>query len=221
MKNLIWNFLRQCHVCGDYKFKPIHFLCGNCKLKLIEYSQSSPKQLYLNLDFPTYTWCNWTDKNDHFIRPIIYGLKGGYLKHAIYEFCEYATYDLNKLFKAQPLLLPAPARNLKEPDHAYQIALGLAQIYGLKIINVFERTQPNTHQKSKSKNQRQILSLKLNSNMTKQQRQIIFDSDQPLLFIDDLITTGSTAKHAYIALNNSYKFSAFSLFYRTLNHHDY
>lgn len=217
---MLWNYLRVCHVCQAYEFQSTSLLCQTCREKLFTESRMSAKELYLELGFPSYTWCHWTEGNNPLLRPIIYALKGGYLQTALFEFCIEASYELTEIFTNKPLLVPAPAQNKKQLDHAGVIAQSMAKIFDLKVIGAFDRRNPKTLQKTKSKQQRQQSNLKLSSNLSLEDKKLLLRNEHPLIFIDDLITTGSTAKHAFTTLNKPYKFSSFSLFYRPLKYED-
>lgn len=212
----LWSYIRICHVCKKYEFQSTSLLCESCKTKLFKQSDLSQKELCLDLGFTVYSWCHWTEDNDSLLRPTIYALKGGYLKQAIYELCTEASLHVSEVFKNKPILLPAPSKHKHQKDHAYIIAESLAEIFDLKIINAFERVNENTLQKIKSKKQRKQSNLKLNSQLTISDKKILFTPDSSFIFIDDLITTGSTAKHAFNIIKKHYRFSAFSLFYRPL-----
>lgn len=211
-----WSYIRICHVCKKYEFQSTSLLCESCKTQLLHQSDLSQKELHLDLGFTVYTWCHWTEDNDSLLRPTIYALKGGYLKQAIYELCTEASLHISETFQAQPILLPAPSKNKNQKDHAYIIAESLAEIFNLKIINAFERVNTSALQKSKSKSQRKLPNLKLNSDLTLTERKSLFKPENNFLFVDDIVTTGSTAKHAFKSVNKHYKFSSFSLFYRPL-----
>lgn len=210
----VWSYLRICHFCEGFEFKPTSLLCVHCKKQLYEQSQLSQKEVFLDLGFKAYTWCNWTKENDPLLRSVIYALKGGYLKAAIQELCIEASLQLNAVLKNNPILLPAPAKSLHQKDHAFQIAQSICDLYDLQLINAFERIKSDKLQKSKTRKQREAKTLKLKEDLSSKQKDLIFNSQQPLIFIDDLITTGSTAKHAFYALKSNERFQALSLFYR-------
>jgi len=91
------------------------------------------------------------------------------------------------------LWIPAPAKKPNHVDHAVELAMALQKICGGELFVELRRSNEES-QKAKSREDRKEFRCYLDSDKT-------YDfKNKQLIFVDDIITTGSTAYAAYVAL---------------------
>lgn len=102
------------------------------------------------------------------------------------------------------IIVPAPARRTPHRDHAWFLASALSEILGLPLQSAIARIS-DKEQKVLSKYEREHLHFKKVEKNSK---------DRPILFVDDLITTGSTVRAARNTLGKGRPFLAISIGYQ-------
>ena len=198
------SFFRSCLFCESVWVKK-DLVCSFCWKKIGEHqSLSVPQALY---PFKLYRLWFWNEESDFFLRKLMQALKGGYGFRALYPWTKKLSLKLLEEStgfdkKAKPLIfIPSPPINLDERDHAWCLASALVSQTGGKRRDLLMREAKETRpQKLKTKWQRKNLSLKLKNSSWKP------SSNNSYIFVDDIITTGSTAQAAFKALKSPKSF---------------
>jgi predicted amidophosphoribosyltransferase len=111
------------------------------------------------------------------------------------------------------LFIPAPARIAGSDDHASHFAKELSTLFGSPARKCLRRVSLR-EQKSKSREERAENKLELIDGSL--ERSGSGDSPRKIIFIDDLIVSGETARAAYIALGRPGDFEVWTIAFRPL-----
>ena len=203
----IWHWFRHCPACRQ-SFPPIEWLCASC-LKILKSFYLEPQNLMrIQSSFRHLRLIDWTSENDSFVRAVLMSLKGPrrslFFKAMAKEFFIRLQY-LPSLKRDTPLtLIPCPSRNFSK-DHGFFLAQALAEELRFPVQQALSFAEFHSGQKSKSLFLRKERKFLLNDCTLK---------NKNLVFVDDVVTSGATAKAAYLALGKPASFMVWSLFWR-------
>lgn len=199
---------RNCLQCGSFRAGDSLF-CQSCERKLIQSAQSKAMTWPVREGFINgLCYFTWIPNKNRPLSLLIEGLKGGRLKKA-WQF--WATQlvtsfptDFPTLLQAEfqnPVIVPGPRPKTQDCDHALVFAQSLGNLTGWKIKDCLQKESAQS-QKGLGKLERQLIELSSSE---------IFSDDQAVIFVDDVVTTGATAKAAYLALGKPKKFFVLAL----------
>ena len=149
---------------------------------------------------------DWHEDNYHLISRLISSLKQGgpefiFRRLGLEMFSRFLHFNFwNK--KNFPVFIPAPSRPGTKIDHAYQLASALSFYFAGTLKNPLKRAKITGSQKRRSKKQRAYIQIQGHKN-------ILYNP--PVVFVDDVLTTGSTARAAFQALNQPKQFFILTL----------
>ena len=204
------KYLRSCAVCNVY-FPPNSWLCNLC-WKSIEREYLVSENTYrIEKTLPHCRLLDWHEDNHQIIKLFINSLKQGgpdfiFKRLGLEMFSRFLYFNLWDK-KINPIFIPAPPRLNTNKDHAFEIAKALSFYFGGEVKELFIRKKSYSSQKTKSKRQRINIQIKSKK---------IDPFHQPIIFVDDVLTTGSTARAAFQALNKPKNFFIFTLVWRRL-----
>lgn len=151
--------------------------------------------------FAVHSLLKWTDEREEVGR-LIKSLKG---PHSKYAFRKLAGEVLRRTsFKDKIVLVPPSKR--EKFDHAWSFGEALAKMSGAELLSPFLIENVEIEQKHLNKMERSALTYSLS-------QKVRGDS---FVFVDDLITTGGTARAAWVALGKPKRFSAWTVACRPL-----
>lgn len=157
---------------------------------------------------PTYSLLTWTPETAPFVKPLIYAFKGGRAAFAAERF---ATFFLNERSNICELersrLVSAPSH---EFDHSRLWTQALARQTGWSAHAVLDdKTAREERQKQLQAGERGLRRFELREDFAN------YDTDtssaKRIVFADDVVTSGSTAMAAYMALGDPEGFEVWTL----------
>lgn len=201
---------RMCLLCHR-NASSSRLLCPTCQIKVDRHRRKN--WVRFENGVPTLALYNWRESSYSAMQRMAQALKGGGTSK-IFETLAVDILNLREqvyppLHRNQNLVfVPAPGLSKNYRDHAEELAAHLAALSGGQFVRNLSRAS-STQQKRKS------LMARAAGRRFKLQSQVI-DSEVKIVFVDDILTSGSTARSAYKALNKPKDFEIWTLFYRPL-----
>ncbi|MEZ4870910.1 MAG: phosphoribosyltransferase family protein [Bdellovibrionales bacterium] len=151
-----------------------------------------PKSFYIQLPqsgkkVKVFSLIQWNQFNDHFVRELVLSQKNSYPLLLPIE-SDVQKFVLKRHSWKNVFIVPCPAH--QGPDHAEALAHSLASLSRRPMLQPLKRGS-HKEQKTKGRQQRQATSMKWINKSS------IFKEEPNVLFVDDIVTTGSTVEAAY------------------------
>lgn len=195
------EFFRVCSLCGRLPFIRGAILCLSCEREVLGRSKLYKRG---REGWASYSLWKWDDHHS-FGGEIVRKLKGGG-PAPVYDY--FAELYLSRWLNGHPgfefsksIFVPAPPRDETGYDHAFCLARSFAKWTGSRHAQPLRRVT-NEQQKFHDEAKRATLRFDVTSKI---------DRTQNIIFVDDVIVTGNTAKGAYEALNRPPTFMAWCL----------
>ncbi len=209
-ENLSFWF-RNCCVCR-FSAPPVPWLCRGCWQKLRSL-YLSPRDMIREQGGLTHVRLfDWGEENDFLARHFLNSLKKG---GSSFIFNTLAKEFLHRFLQVLPLpdntlFIPAPARSRPLRDHAFSLCQAFSQISQIPMQNplMVLPAQQQGPQKQKNRRERKEIHFQLKEPLLLKNRRIVF--------VDDILTTGATARSAHKALGKPQPFMIFTLSWRRL-----
>lgn len=203
LKNRL-SFLSACSVCGALSLG--EFLCEFC---LKRWRQETKQQMrFEGKGIKHYYFKTWHEIKGSDTKKIIESQKQGCRSpHQYLNLLLPSVLSLSeKLKDLDAIIVPCPSKVAGQEDHAFRIAQVLSQILNYKMENCLIQPKSDLSQKEKTKedreNRRYFLSYK--------------PMEKQIIFVDDVLTTGSSFRAAQRALGPDKNYTVFTIFYRPL-----
>jgi predicted amidophosphoribosyltransferase len=157
--------------------------------------------------FAAYSLLNWTIENDEWVRELVHAFKRG---HSVSAAVTFAGLLSDRMLGAagllaNPVFVVPPSRNGRL-DHASLLALELCKFFPNPSVMVLKNSPHEKHRAQKEKTAieragRRFLAVYPSGDAP----------DAQFVFIDDVITSGSTAMAAFMALGDPKYFQSWTL----------
>jgi predicted amidophosphoribosyltransferase len=203
-------FLRHCAICGKPGLQtPV--VCHTCLFQLSLCANRGGQMEQPGYPFPVYSLWTWSDELDQLLRPLIYALKGGHCFAATLSLLEKLSFERRSIGPGEnPVFVPPPRERGYEADHGWLIATHLANIWRASVWDELVRRGIKSkargrRQKLRGAQERAELCFGTKGGLKELQN---FDS---IIFTDDVITSGATARAAYEALGRPNSFEVWTL----------
>ena len=203
----VFRYLRACAICQFFQ-PPTDWLCFSC-WEFFEEEYLSIEDLYRKEgSHPHLRLFDWHGENHVFVQRMIESLKQGgpdfiFRRLALECFSRFVHHSF--WFQNQEVFfVPAPPREEGSLDHARAFAEALAFYFGGEVLLILERKNKNPNQKFKSRKERSLLEFYRKNSSKK----------GTFVFVDDVLTSGSTARAAFRALDRPSQFFIFTLAWR-------
>lgn len=185
--------LRACCHCGA-KARRVSLLCEFCHEQL-EARMLSPHTSFCRLGghLKSYALWNWT--HEPLLGSFIRALKIERDPLGLWQYWAQRFWSLRCQLGGEGLfrsILIPPPRPKWQRDHAFYFAQELASLLQIPLLRILENTGPSLPQKRRSWQQRQAKTFLATKKLKA--------SQLPLLWVDDVVTTGATARAALKAL---------------------
>lgn len=203
----LMKYLRACAVCQTY-FPPTEWLCTMCWKAMEREYLCSENSYRVERTLPHLRLMDWHEDNHQLIKYFVNSLKQGgpdfiFKRLGLEMFSRFLQFNFwNK--EILPVFVPAPSRTKIREDHAFKLAEALSFYFGGKLKELLSRKNSCKAQKSKSKQKRSLIQMESKT----------FPKDETFVFVDDVLTTGSTARAAFQALNKPQNFFVFTLVWK-------
>lgn len=199
----IYDFLSCCLYCHQINVGQ-KILCQHCWQVIEKYVG---KNHWVKESIPFHALIDWKAYKSDIVSALALNLKEN-RNPAQWKYLAWQLLKMNTQIQltANTVIVPAPAKLHKGVDHAFLLAQALCEITNLPFKNILLRSPSEVEQKTKNHLQRRQ-TLILNTEKNSKYNDVIF--------VDDIVTTGSTALAAYKALNNPQYYQVVSLIHRT------
>ncbi len=209
--NLIRKYAACCLNCGSFSPLP-GCLCVSCEEALVPWAHSVKRG---RGSLEVLTLFEWEPGKSDALSKLILWLKGRYQKRAWKYYAQrmarqYAGHIPQGL---KIYVVPAPSSRKQQKDHAYLWAESLAEALGATLLPCLRKTG-NFSQRGADRGTRALIEMEVLENSTEA---VGFMSQSFWIFADDIVTTGSTARSAHIALGLPKNFQIWALAQRGLS----
>ena len=204
-------WFRNCCVCR-LAVPPVTWLCAGCWQQLRSFYLHPEDMIREQGGLTHARLFDWGEENDFFARLFLNSLKKrklGFIfeslaKDFLHRFLQVRDLPPNTLF------VPAPASHQnKLKNHALSICHSLSHVVGMDSQNpllILNHMDSKQVQKRKNKKERRKINFGVQESFSVEKR--------PLVFVDDILTTGATARSAWKALGKPKDFMIFTLSWR-------
>ncbi len=190
------RWFRACGHCGSV-VGPINGLCDSCFEKVL---CSISVTNVVGHPFRVQSLLEWTEDRE-IVGNLVRSLKGAQSNFAY----SVLAYELASHAELRGVTIVVPPSKRGDRDHAWTLGSMLADLSGTELLSPF-RVESGTDQKLLNKLERAALSFTLTEKVP----------SSNILFVDDLITTGATARAAWQALGKPKGFSVWTVACRPL-----
>lgn len=210
----VQRWIRSCAVCSS-SLPPIDLVCDGCWNKLAQIRNRGAELLQNGYPFPVYALFTWTEENESLIKPFIYGFKNGFAVSAANDLAIEFLTERNECAHSRGETL-ARNRVLIQPpsdgfDHGELWTKALSE-------RALSPVWPVLAQGSnvESGRQKRLDRVRRAERRFEIREQIagswpLGTESGSLIFCDDVVTTGSTAMAAFMALGDPEAFEVWTL----------
>ncbi len=186
----------SCIICGASRERKIPF-CTHCLKVATKEMGRIPQHSY---PFPLTTLFSWNQSNHRFVQKLTYQMKGNGV-HSLWKWFALGLVQKGDVQVLPTAVVPCPSREGAYWDHSSLFAKEVSRVLGIPLVRALRFSDASKlKQKSLSLKERKVLKFKA-----------LKEIEGPILFVDDVVTSGSTAVAAREALKSSYFFEVWAI----------
>jgi len=214
LKQRLYN--PSCLNCGSF-FVQDHLFCRECFAEKIEPELNIQDQ-FIQEKLRHYFLVKWVPWQSDLLSRLIYQLKNNKSSAAWQCYAEQFILALSDHLPSDffDAIVPLPG-STRNSSHSILFANALAVYFGCPVLNCLEKFLGQPEQKIKNAQQRRELA----STIFLREKDEFFTQqmfkNMRILYVDDVLTTGSTFIQSYQALCSRSDSCVFTLFHRTKN----
>lgn len=217
-QKLLWFGLDSCLYCGSLDRNP-DGLCMVCSEDLQSWQQDDGGLFHQEIHkLQVEALYHWLPGRQEVLSRLVHAMKG---EKGEKLWQHYAEEFLRRRWSDRPsrkpyLLIPAPSRQGKK-DHAYYFVKGLIEAgAGIELYSCLSRGSAAGAQKKRTRSQRERTAMEWAENITQKDFNAK-SAGKHVIFVDDIVTTGSTARAAWRTLGKPRDFAVWALAQRGLS----
>jgi predicted amidophosphoribosyltransferase len=202
-----WRWIRSCRRCRGI-IGPIDVLCECCLDEALAQSNSSDGLRLSDYALPVCALFTWTRNNESLIRPLIHGFKGGHASILARALCERLVQLRNPSPGVKTVFLFPRRKDPDSYDHAWLLTMTLVRLFPGSAALALNPDQNAAAQKRldlADRSRRRFLTL------SDEKISLCTSIGARCVFVDDVVTSGSTAMAAYSAAGEPSSFEVWTL----------
>jgi hypothetical protein len=199
------RWFRTCPACAAVA-PPIDLLCEACHHDVAAMMHEGPKLKTRESPFRTYSLLSWNNSNDQLVGALAHGLKGGRHVRILEDWVVRFLYERQCLGALGYLGWAYPRSRRGDRDHAWLLAHLFREAYGSgRVVPLSYPPGPLTIGRQKHRGLRGRSEIEF--------AEVLEDisSIDRWIFIDDVITSGATARAAFHALKKPQRYEVWTL----------
>ena len=205
----VQTWLRSCAVC-ETTLPPIDLICDVCWQKVMRLRNRGRAMLQEGYPFPVYALFTWTEETEAFIKPLVYGFKKGRSVQAAEDLALEFVAERSEAgeFPKRSVLIPPPSDQF---DHGTLWAKALSDRTFSPVWPVLrpQHERPTASQKRLSREERSERRYEIREQIAGSWP--LGEQSGRLIFTDDVVTSGSTAMAAFMALGDPEQYEVWCL----------
>ncbi len=182
------SLLRSCSYCG-LAYGHADLYCQPCWNKLFKNFRAPA--VFVELPIPARTLFLWKRHGDERVEHLVRTIKVARFAEAYLRLAKQLCYEFSYVKNA--CFVPIPPSTEGQRDHADYLAKSLAQVSDQKFQRCLRWKVKGSSQKTKTRIERMAVKIELTQKI---------DGQVTYILVDDVVTTGSTAKAAIEALGS-------------------
>jgi len=194
----ILHYLRCCLNCGSLFPLPGNFLCRQCWTQAsFDLSQGPVLRTGVGRKLEALALFNWHPQKNDALSAYLAALKywrGEAQWDEIASQLIHLRTKKNQNWPAFDLVIPAASN--RPLDHSWHLAKALAAKLQIPVLSMLQKESEGHHQRGMGKSQRQLLRVKRSEKFSQTDLSV-----RRVLWVDDVITTGATARASIGALS--------------------